>query len=186
MLKDKLKKAVLRFVVEKYKREIGNKQLSKEERDKFKANMYVYLNELMIQTVQKAIEASKDTLHVDIYAQQNVIRDERQNRATKSFQDANLEEKCMRLYREGEITNDFEQQEKWLLNCYNHQGSYYFGYYGQFASLCLKNDMYLRAEYYLYPSSYCMYYNKPLMSIISAASLVQRDQFEEAKKKLEE
>lgn len=57
VLRDKLKKAVLRFVVEKYKREIGNKPLNKEEREKFKSNLYVYLNELMTQTVQRAIES---------------------------------------------------------------------------------------------------------------------------------
>lgn len=45
VLREKLKKAVLRFAVEKYKKEIGQRGLTAEERDKFKAELYVYLNE---------------------------------------------------------------------------------------------------------------------------------------------
>lgn len=71
VLREKLKKAILRFVVEKYKREIGNKQLSQAEKDKFKANLYVYLNEMMKKTLQSAIDTQKEqgTLHQDIWMQ---------------------------------------------------------------------------------------------------------------------
>jgi hypothetical protein len=53
-------------VVEKYKKTVGPKGLTADERDKFKAELYTYLNEQMKITLDKAIDYERDGLHSDI------------------------------------------------------------------------------------------------------------------------
>lgn len=42
-LRDRLKQVIFRLAVEKYKKSIGASGINKDQRDKFKANLYIYL-----------------------------------------------------------------------------------------------------------------------------------------------
>eukprot|EP00347_Sterkiella_histriomuscorum_P008804 403343688 len=185
VLRDKLKKAVLRFVVEKYKREQGNKILTQDEREKFKAELYVYLNEMMVTTVQQAIDSTKDTLHTDIWMQQNVIRDERLARANKLPQES-LKEKCLRLYKEFDVINDQENSERWLVHCITKEGLYNFEYFTQLQQFCLKYGMYLRAERYLKLWRNVDTTIEGKIKIQQAALYIQRDNYKDALPMLDE
>ncbi len=55
-LKEQFKKAILRFAIEKFKKEMGAKQLSPLEKDKFKADLYVYLNEQMKAMLNQVVD----------------------------------------------------------------------------------------------------------------------------------
>lgn len=116
VLREKLKKSVLRFVVEKYRREVGSKNLTQDERAVFKAGLYVYLNEMMKKTLSDAIDLNKEHLHQDIWMQKDWLKDEKANKAKKSFNEQYIE-KCKRLYKEFDIINDKENSETQLLNC---------------------------------------------------------------------
>ncbi|CDW74115.1 tetratricopeptide repeat protein [Stylonychia lemnae] len=178
VLREKLKKSVLRFVVEKYKREIGNKNLTQEERAKFKANLYVYVNELMKKTLSDAIDQNKEQIHQDIWMQKDSLRDDKQNKINKSFNE-NFEDKCKRLYKEFDIKNDQENSEKWLLNCLYDCKYRPYPMYRDYARFCLKYGMYLRAEYYLEKLIEESEYSN-LNRILQATLLVQRGNFKGA------
>ena len=64
VIREKLKKTILRIAVEKHKRTVGSKGMTPDERDKFKADLYCFLNEQMKQNIDQAIENLKnDGLH---------------------------------------------------------------------------------------------------------------------------
>mgnify|MGYP001175528953 CR=1 FL=1 len=44
-LRERLKKALFRVAIEKYKKKVSNNGLQKEDREKFKAEMYTYIRE---------------------------------------------------------------------------------------------------------------------------------------------
>lgn len=55
-LRNRLKQAIFRIAVEKYKKEVSaNHQLSAEDRTKFKANLYILLQQVMQYALKKAM-----------------------------------------------------------------------------------------------------------------------------------
>jgi len=62
-LRDKLKKAVFRLAVEKYKKTVGPEGFKGADRAKFKAELYTYLNEQLKLTLNAAVEIERENLH---------------------------------------------------------------------------------------------------------------------------
>jgi hypothetical protein len=52
--------------VEKYKKSIGPKGLQGEARDRFKADLYTYLNEQLRLITDSLIDQEREDLHIDI------------------------------------------------------------------------------------------------------------------------
>jgi hypothetical protein len=68
-LRNRLKMAIFRIAVEKYKKEVSAQSpLGLEERTKFKANLYILLQQVMQYTLKKAMTngATSKELHPDI------------------------------------------------------------------------------------------------------------------------
>ena len=112
-LRDKFKKAVLRFVVEKYKKEVGSKPLTLVEKEKFKADLYVYMNEQTKAMINRVIDYERENLHQDIPLQRDVLRDERQAKINKAFIE-NAYDHNKRIAKEYDIIGDKENTERWL------------------------------------------------------------------------
>lgn len=55
VLREKLKKALFRIVVEKLRKEVTQTSFTPEEKDKFKAKVYAYLNEQIKSTLDFCI-----------------------------------------------------------------------------------------------------------------------------------
>ena len=51
------------MIVEKFKKEVGPKGLNAEERVKFKAKIYAFLNEQIKETIDQAISVINNDLH---------------------------------------------------------------------------------------------------------------------------
>ena len=66
LVRDRLKKAILRLAVEKYKKTAGPKGMSPDERNAFKAQLYTYLSEQLKITIEKAVDRQSDTLPADV------------------------------------------------------------------------------------------------------------------------
>ena len=69
-LRDRLKQAIYRLAVEKFKKQMGPNPLTKEERDKFKASLYIFLQKKMKDSLNEAMEKGRGNLiHLDIQKQ---------------------------------------------------------------------------------------------------------------------
>jgi hypothetical protein len=95
VIKDKLKKAVMRYAIEHYQLSVGPKGLNKAERDKFKAELYCYMRERIKMTLINAVD-QQEALNTDIREQQTVLRDEKQALVNKAFFDEQMD-KYIRL-----------------------------------------------------------------------------------------
>ena len=111
VLREKLKKAIFRLVIEKYKKTVGPKGLSTDERDKFKAEIYTYLNEQIKVSIDLAIDMQKESLHHDIVHQNEFMKDVKARKKTFNETD---QEREMRLYREFDIIGDKKSAERHL------------------------------------------------------------------------
>lgn len=76
-----------------------------EERDKFKANLYIYLNEQMKLTLDEAIDVERENLHQDIVGQKEYLKEERNNYMKKCFKET-PEQMNERLHKEFDIIRD--------------------------------------------------------------------------------
>jgi len=115
LIRERFKKAVLLFVVEKYKKEVGPKGLTALEREKFKANLYVYLNEQMKAMLNNVLDNERQDLNQDIWMQRDVLKDEKQARIAKGLQESALD-RAKRLANEFDVVNDQENAERCLTN----------------------------------------------------------------------
>lgn len=69
-LRNRLKQAIYRLAVEKYKKQMGPEPLTKEERDKFKASLYIFLQKKLKDSLAEAMDRSKtESIHPDISRQ---------------------------------------------------------------------------------------------------------------------
>ena len=148
VLRDKLKKALFRMIVEKFKKEVGPKGLTAEERVKYKAKIYAFLNEQIKETIDQAISVINNDLHQDIVTQHNMIKEERATRITKAFLDSADSEKQARLQKEYITLDDRDNTEIALLNT-EELSAYYSSRENERSIFCLSNGNYLQAEYYL-------------------------------------
>jgi hypothetical protein len=108
-----LKKAVLRLAVEKYKKSVGPKGMTPNERDAFKAQLYTYLAEQLKITIEQAVDAQSESLPDDIVLSKENHKHDREILVEKSFKETE-DEKYRRLAKEFNIVRDVKNEEKMI------------------------------------------------------------------------
>jgi hypothetical protein len=63
-LRDRLKQAIYRLAVEKFKKQMGPNPLSQGEKDKFKASLYIFLQKKMHESLAEAM--ARTNIHPDL------------------------------------------------------------------------------------------------------------------------
>ena len=184
LIRERFKKAVLLFAVEKFKKEAQS--LTPVERAKFKAGLYVYLNEQMNSMLGRVLDAERQDISQDIWAQRDVLRDERAARVAKCLQESKAE-RAKRLALEFDILHDKENAEKWLVSWFveaDRQWRLDADFPLPLPKHCLKWGMHLRGEYYYQQQR--SYAGGAAMGYVAAAILIQRGNFKAAGAQLEQ
>jgi len=100
--------------VEKYKKEVSAQAaLSLEDRTKFKANLYILLQQVMQYALKKAMTNGKSNsgLHADIVQQYDKLDHNRRQLVDNCFNESN-KDRYLRLSKEFETANDIKNAEK--------------------------------------------------------------------------
>ena len=115
-LRNRLKQAIFRLGMEKIKKQTSAKKLSTDEKDKFKASLYIFLQSKMKACLTEAVTVRhRDRLHKDIVGQLEVIAGAREDRIREGYQE-DPHEKFSRLALEFDTISDLENAEKNFVN----------------------------------------------------------------------
>eukprot|EP00830_Metopus_es_P014783 TRINITY_DN4053_c0_g2_i1.p1 TRINITY_DN4053_c0_g2~~TRINITY_DN4053_c0_g2_i1.p1 ORF type:complete len:1046 (-),score=328.50 TRINITY_DN4053_c0_g2_i1:39-3137(-) len=115
MLKEKLKKAVARIAKEKYRKIALSKELSKEEKDKFYSELYVFLIEQMRLTTDEIAQKKIIDLHEDVIDSKAITQKKKQDKMDLVFKETPYM-RNLRLYKDYERALDFVTAEQHLLD----------------------------------------------------------------------
>ena len=105
VLRDKLKKAILRIAADRYRKKVGHKGLTQTERDKFKAELYCFLNNQMRTIIPEILNFHSTDIHQDIIQQKQVLTEEKNKQLAKTFTEAD-KDKNLRLFQEFDNLGD--------------------------------------------------------------------------------
>lgn len=91
-LRNRLKQAIFRLAVEKFKKEMGPEPLTKTERDKFKASLYLFMQKKLVDSLSDAMDRAKaDGVHTDISKQYSAIEEVKSDRITASHKESKMQ-----------------------------------------------------------------------------------------------
>ena len=144
-LRNRLKQAIFRLAVEKFKKQVGPEPLSDGERSKFKASLYIFLQKKLKDSLSEAMDRSRsEPIHSDISKQYFNLEERKAERIGSSHKE-NLQEKFNRLAIEFDQINDVDNAEKNFVNqlILSPQNDKKWGEYAMF---CLKNDLQMKGE----------------------------------------
>ena len=114
-IKNKLQEAIFRLGVEKFKRQIGSgKQLTKEDKSKFKAELYIFLQKKLKDCLNRAIKQG-NSIPVDIVTQFEQLQESAQIKIEESYQE-NEVDKVSRLAAEFDKLDDVDNSERQRVN----------------------------------------------------------------------
>jgi hypothetical protein len=112
MLRDKLKKSVIRLAVEKHQKTVGTQPQTPQQRDKFKADLYCFLVEQMKVALDLIFKHNATQLNPDIVQVREQVQEEKRRVQERSFKDENPYKKAERLFREFDTVRDHREAEK--------------------------------------------------------------------------
>lgn len=105
ILKEKMKKTIVRIVREKFGKSEQIKGLKKDERDNFYSELYVYLVQQMKDTVLEMVRNERDELHLNVFVP--VVQGERErDHLQDKYTSENAEKRYLRLAYEEEYLKD--------------------------------------------------------------------------------
>jgi tetratricopeptide (TPR) repeat protein len=174
--------------VEKYKKEVSAQAaLSLEDRTKFKANLYILLQQVMQYALKKAMTNGKSNsgLHADIVQQYDKLDHNRRQLVDNCFNESN-KDRYLRLSKEFETANDIKNAEKQFVN-YLVEFPRDCDMWSNYAQFALRHGMQIKAEQFI--KKVCLLDETKLnteMRLILAALYIQRQNWREAKDHLNE
>ena len=87
-MRNRLKQAIFRLGAEMIKKKTGPKPLTSEEKDKLKAELYIFLQTKMKTCLQEAILSThRNSLHTDIVSQFENIQGARDDKFYESYRE---------------------------------------------------------------------------------------------------
>jgi tetratricopeptide (TPR) repeat protein len=153
-LRNRLKQAIFRLGMEKIKKQTSAKKLSADEKDKFKASLYIFLQRKMRECLAEAVTVRhRSRLHNDIVSQLEVIEGGRQDKICEGYQEDSAT-KFSRLALEFDTLTDLESAEK---NFVNHLVDHPTDgkKWGEFAQFALRYGLQIKAEQCLFKQIEC-------------------------------
>ena len=122
ILKEKMKKSIVRIVKEEYNRTDSSiKGISKDQRDHFYSELYTFLVQSMRKTVQDLVYRKKNELHANI-----IIPKEQREIETEHIIEKNIGESAIQRYRRlsmeaEELLNNPVMAEEYIVKLVNEQ-----------------------------------------------------------------
>lgn len=108
LLKEKLKKFIVRIVREKYKKRTNVKGIFKDEKDQFYSELFAYLTDEVKMAMDEYVFLKKDELHEHVTSSYEQSRKEVMQYAVRLNKEPE-EKKLLRLSKEYEIMDDLEK-----------------------------------------------------------------------------
>ena len=107
MIKEKLKKFIIRIAIEKYKKRININQTFAEQKDKFFSELYAYICDEIKLGMDEFVHIKKDELHEHILSSYEQSRKEIINYAIRQNKEPE-EKRLLRLSKEYEMIDDLD------------------------------------------------------------------------------
>ena len=124
MLRDKLKKSVIRLAVEKHQKTVGSQPQTAQQRDKFKADLYCFLVEQMRVALDLVFKHNVTQLNPDLVQVREQVQEEKRRVAERCFRDETRRKRAERLFREFDTVRDHAEAEKQMVVlCNSHMDS---------------------------------------------------------------
>lgn len=111
VLKNKLKKSIVKIALEKYKKSGSLKGLSYTDKDKFFSQLYAYLVQEMQGSVDEVMQEKRETLHEDLIIPKDLAAREKEQMLAISLKEP-VDDKLQRLIWECELTDDLVRAEE--------------------------------------------------------------------------
>eukprot|EP00826_Nyctotherus_ovalis_P022722 TRINITY_DN1755_c0_g1_i7.p1 TRINITY_DN1755_c0_g1~~TRINITY_DN1755_c0_g1_i7.p1 ORF type:complete len:889 (-),score=345.58 TRINITY_DN1755_c0_g1_i7:148-2814(-) len=145
VLKEKLKKAVVRIAKEKYGKTIESlRGLTKDERDQYYSELYTYLVDNMHETINELVDAKRQELHEEIVARKEIAQREKDLMVNKANEEDYVK-RYKRLFKEYYRAGDYKAAENYMLEVIKLQErdlDTWFRYY----KYSMKTENYDKAE----------------------------------------
>ena len=114
LLKEKLKKFIVRIVREKYnKKDTSVKGVFKDKRDQFYSELYAYLTDSIKKATDDFVKLKKDELHEHILTTFSQSKKEIMNYAIRQNKEPE-DKRLIRLSKENELLNDYQKAVKYF------------------------------------------------------------------------
>ncbi len=113
LLKEKLKKAVVRTAREKYRKLESLKGLTKDERDQCYSQLYVHLIDHLHSTIKEMVTTKHQELHEDIVASSEIAKKEK-GAVMNKVNGEGYVQRYLRLFHEYARAQDFHTAEEYL------------------------------------------------------------------------
>lgn len=180
-IRTRLQEAIFRLGVEKFKKQVGGgKQLDAAAKNKFKAELYIFLQKKLKECLHQAMQ--EQDLPLDISSQYKNLEKEKNLSIQSSFTEEQ-EAKHSRLAEEFDVIQDVECAEREyvnnLLDDPNNKEKWY-----EFALFSLKFGMQAKAEQYLDRVIKLSSMTQE-MHLMLAAMMLQRQNFQKTKMHLD-
>ena len=114
LLKEKLKKFIVKIVREKYgKKGVPVKGVHKNKEDQFYSELYAYLSDAIKQAIDEFVQLKKDELHENVIVSFAQSKKEIMNYAIRQNKEPE-DKRLLRLSRENELLNDYSKALKYF------------------------------------------------------------------------
>ena len=114
LLKEKLKKFIVRIVREKYnKKDTSVKGVFKDKRDQFYSELYAYLTDSVKKATDEFVQLKKDELHEHILVSFNQSKKEIMNYSIRQNKEPE-DKRLLRLSRENELLGDYNKSVQYF------------------------------------------------------------------------
>jgi len=121
VLKEKLKKAVVRVAKENYGKRLETlRGLTKDERDQCYSELYRYLIDNMHETIKELVDTKRQELHEEIVAKKDIAQKEEDLIINKANQEDYIT-RYKRLFKEYYRVGDYRTAENYMLKIINLQ-----------------------------------------------------------------
>ena len=139
-LRNRLKQSIFRLGMEKIKKQTSARKLTPDEKDKFKASLYIFLQKKMQECLTEAVaNRHRSKLHNDIVSQLEVVEGSRLDKICEGYQE-DSSQKFTRLALEFDTIQDLENAEKNFVNhLIDHPQD--ANKWGEFAQFALRNGL---------------------------------------------
>lgn len=114
ILKEKMKKTIVRIVKEHFKKTSSFKGLSKDSQDHFYSELYIYLVEQMRNTVQEMVTCEKEEIHETVVVPEDLASRERDHLIEKKTGETKVERVTRLAYEEEFLKRNRQAAEKYL------------------------------------------------------------------------
>ena len=114
LLKEKLKKFIVKIVREKYgKKHAPVKGVHRNKEDQFYSELYAYLTDSIKQAMDELVQLKKDELHEDVIVSFTQSKKEIMNYAIRQNKEPE-DKRLLRLSKENELLNDYSKALKYF------------------------------------------------------------------------